>query len=59
MALTGIYRLPAEGYSNDGFSGGVKGTVKALVGLFFKPISGTFEGLSKFSEGIKNTALLF
>lgn len=48
-----------EGYVSNGFLGGVTGTLKGVAGLITKPISGTFEGISKLSEGIKNTALLF
>lgn len=59
LALTGLYRQPTEGYHNNGFVGGVAGTLKALAGVFIKPVSGAFEGMSKFSEGIKNTALMF
>ena len=33
--------------------------LKGVTGLVTKPISGMFEGVSKLSEGIKNTALLF
>ena len=52
-------RHPAEGYNQSGFVGGFTGTLKGISGLITKPISGTFEGISKISEGIKNTALLF
>ena len=48
-----------DGYEKNGFVGGATGTLKGLAGLVTKPISGTFEGISKVSEGIKNTALLF
>ncbi len=30
-----------------------------VAGLVTKPLSGMFEGISKFSEGIKQTALFF
>ena len=59
LAITGLYRQPVEGYRNKGFIGGCAGTLKALTGLVIKPISGICEGISKTSEGIKNTALLF
>lgn len=59
LAITGLYRQPASGYNNNGILGGLTGTLKALTGLIIKPVSGAFEGLSKASEGIKNTALLF
>lgn len=58
LAITGLYRQPVEGYNNNGVLGGIAGTLKALTGVFIKPLSGAFEGMSKFSEGIKNTALM-
>lgn len=57
--MTGLVRHPMEGYETNGVTGGLTGTLKGIAGLVTKPISGTFEGISKFSEGIKNTALLF
>lgn len=59
VAITGLVRHPVEGYETKGFIGGVTGSLKGVAGLVTKPISGTFEGISKVSEGIKNTALLF
>lgn len=59
LAVTGLYRQPVEGYRNNGMIGGVSGTLKAFSGLLTKPLAGLFEGISKTSEGIKNTALMF
>lgn len=59
LALTGLYRQPVEGYRSSGVLGGVAGSLKAVSGLVTKPLSGLFEGISKTSEGIKNTALMF
>lgn len=49
MAITGLVRHPVEGYSKNGFLGGVTGALKGFAGLVTKPISGTFEGISKIS----------
>lgn len=59
VAITGLVRHPIEGYAANGFLGGLTGTLKGISGLLTKPVSGTFEGISKISEGIKNTALMF
>ena len=59
VAFTGLVRHPMEGYNKSGFLGGTMGALKGIAGLVTKPISGTFEGVSKVSEGIKNTALMF
>jgi hypothetical protein len=47
--MTGLVRLPAEGYSKDGIKGGIIGTLAGLTGLVTKPISGIFGGVSKLS----------
>ena len=59
VALTGLVRHPMDGYQKSGLLGGITGSLKGIAGLVTKPISGTFEGISKVSEGIKNTALMF
>jgi hypothetical protein len=38
-----------EDYQKSGFLGGVKGVLKGVAGLFTKPVSGLFEGISKVS----------
>lgn len=42
VAVTGLYRLPAEGYKKNGFGAGVAGALKGVTGLVTKPISGMF-----------------
>jgi len=47
--MTGLVRLPAEGYQNSGIKGGIVGTLAGLTGLVTKPIAGIFGGVSKLS----------
>lgn len=42
MAVTGLYRLPTEGYRKDGLGAGFTGALKGITGLITKPISGMF-----------------
>ena len=42
-----------------GAPGFFKGMLIGVAGLVTKPLSGIFEGISKFSQGIKQTALFF
>jgi hypothetical protein len=49
VAFTGLVRHPMQGYSSNGFLGGVTGTLKGISGLATKPISGIFGGISKIS----------
>jgi len=36
-----------------------KGILQGATGLITKPLSGFFEAVSKFSQGVKQTALFF
>jgi hypothetical protein len=44
---------------NSGVPGFFKGVMLAVTGMFTKPLSGLFQGISKFSQGVKQTALYF
>ena len=59
VAITGLYRHPKENIEKSGAAGFFKGMAIGLAGLVTKPLSGIFEGISKFSQGIKQTALFF
>ena len=41
--VSGIWMAPYRGAKNKGFVGFSKGIVKGMVGVFLKPISGTFD----------------
>jgi len=43
----------------NGATGFFKGVLMAVTGLFTKPLSGLFQGISKLSQGVKQTALYF
>lgn len=50
--VTGLYRLPAEGAKKEGVWGGVKGTIKGVVGLVAKPVAGILDGVSGIAGGV-------
>lgn len=59
VAVSGIVRHPREERRKSGGLGVMKGLALGLAGLVTKPLSGVFEAVSKFSEGVKQTALFF
>lgn len=59
VAISGIVRHPREEKKKIGTAGIFKGLAIGIAGLVTKPMSGLFEAISKFSEGIKQTALFF
>jgi vacuolar protein sorting-associated protein 13A/C len=59
VAITGIVRHPTEERKKIGTAGIFKGLAIGLAGLITKPMSGLFEAISKFSEGVKQTALFY
>lgn len=59
VAVTGVVRHPLENYRRTGLPGFLKGLLQGTTGLLTKPLSGLFEAVSKFSEGVKQTALFF
>lgn len=59
LAFKGLYRLPKENMEKSGVPGFFKGVMFAVTGMFTKPLSGLFQGISKFSQGVKQTALYF
>jgi vacuolar protein sorting-associated protein 13A/C len=59
VAISGIVRHPREESRKSGTAGFFKGVALGLAGLVTKPMSGIFEAVSKFSEGVKQTALFF
>ena len=57
--ITGVVTMPVSGAKKKGFVGFLTGTVKGVTGLVAKPISGAMDFISKTSEGIKNTTMMF
>ena len=57
--ITGVVSMPVSGAKKKGFVGFLTGTVKGVTGLVAKPISGAMDFISKTSEGIKNTTMMF
>ena len=53
QGITGLYRLPSEGARREGVWGGVKGTIKGVVGLIAKPVAGVLDGVSGIAGGIR------
>lgn len=47
--------MPYNEGKKKGFVGVLKGTMKGISGLFFKPFCGGFDFVAKTAEGIKNT----
>jgi vacuolar protein sorting-associated protein 13A/C len=54
--VAGIFEAPAKGAHKAGMRGFVKGLGQGVAGLVLKPMTGLFDGVSKLSEGIKNSA---
>jgi len=50
--LTGLVRLPVQGVKSEGAWGGVKGTLKGVIGLVAKPVAGVLDGVSGIAGGI-------
>lgn len=50
--LTGLVKLPVQGAKSEGAWGGVKGTLKGVVGLIAKPVAGLLDGVSGIAGGI-------
>jgi len=56
---TGIVLKPIEGVRREGALGLFKGVGIGIIGIGVKPVAGIFEGLSKTTEGLRNTATMF
>eukprot|EP01105_Mastigella_eilhardi_P015216 TRINITY_DN3464_c0_g1_i3.p1 TRINITY_DN3464_c0_g1~~TRINITY_DN3464_c0_g1_i3.p1 ORF type:complete len:3177 (-),score=766.16 TRINITY_DN3464_c0_g1_i3:378-9125(-) len=54
--VTGVVSKPMEGAQKEGVFGFAKGVGKGVIGLVAKPVAGTFDLVSKTTEGIRNTA---
>jgi hypothetical protein len=51
--IRGVLTKPFQGARDGGLVGLLKGTLRGGTGLIAKPISGTFEGVTLLSEGVK------
>ncbi len=54
--VTGLVTRPVQGGQEEGAKGFFKGVGQALSGVVVKPIAGTFGMVSRFTEGVKNSA---
>ena len=59
VAITGLGRRTKTQHKKYGAWGAIKGIALGLAGLITIPISGIFQAISKFSEGVKCNALYF
>jgi len=57
--VTGIVTQPIQGGREQGISGAFKGIGKGVAGAVVKPTVGAIDSVSKVTEGIKNTAMLW
>jgi vacuolar protein sorting-associated protein 13A/C len=54
--VVGVVKQPYKETKKSGIGGFFKGVGKGFAGLIVKPVSGTFDLISKTSEGVKATA---
>merc|ERR1712137_305496 len=57
--VSGVVSSPVRGANEDGFSGAMKGLARGAAGVVVKPTVGAIDSVSRFTEGIKNTATLW
>lgn len=53
--VTGIVSQPVQGARTGGFTGFLAGIGRGITGLATKPVVGVLDGVSKLTEGLKNT----
>lgn len=57
--ITGTVTAPIQGAKEDGVAGAMKGVARGAAGVIIKPTVGAIDSVSKITEGIKNTAMLW
>ena len=53
--VTGVFVEPYKGAKQNGFSGGIRGVGKGLLGLVCKPVAGTLDLVTFLVRGVGNT----